>query len=121
MDRRPRTIRCAVAVDARRRRTIGRPVGTLRWRENYPLQYEPLGHVTLRAGRHHFEIVRGGGGLLPGTGNEIGAEGTITRVGPIALVPRVPRPPVRVVGARAGEQACRAAGRLDWVEVVRPR
>ena len=77
--------RVAVAVD-------GRTVGSARWRENYPLQYEPLGRVTLAAGRHRFDIVRGGGNVLPGTGNEFGPEGITTRIGPIALVaPRCAR------------------------------
>lgn len=106
--------RVTVSVD-------GRQIGSLRWRENYPLHYEPLGHLNLSAGTHRFEIVRGGGGILPGTGNEIAAEGIITRIGPISLLRRDSRPQVRVVGERAGMAACRGDGRLDWLEVVRPR
>jgi hypothetical protein len=106
--------RVTVSVD-------GREIGSLRWRENYPLHYEPLGAVRLSAGRHRFEIVRGGGSILPGTGNEIAAEGITTRIGPIALVSRGPRPRVRNVSARDGIRVCRGGRRLDWIEVVRPR
>ena len=106
--------RVAVAID-------GRPVGSVRWRESYPQHYEPLGRATLAAGEHRVDVVRGGGSVLPGTGDEIGPEGIITRIGPVALVRHGPRPQVRTVGARAGMEACRSGRRLDWIEVVRPR
>jgi hypothetical protein len=106
--------RVAVSLD-------GRPLGALRWRENYPLHYEPLGYATLAAGRHRFEITRGGGSLLPGTGNEIGAEGIITRIGPLAIFPRDARPGVRIVSVRDGLAACRGSRSLDWIEAVRAR
>jgi hypothetical protein len=106
--------RVAVALD-------GRPLGALRWRENYPLHFEPLGRARLTAGRHRFEIVRGGGGLLPGTGNELGAEGIVTRIGPIALLPRDPGTRVRTVDTRAGQALCESGRQLDWIEVVRAR
>ena len=97
------------------------PLGSLRWRENYPLQYEPLGRLRLAAGRHRFEITRGGGSVLPGTGNEIAAEGIITRIGPLALVRRGARPRVRTVSANAALRGCRGGPPLDWVDVVRAR
>jgi hypothetical protein len=75
----------------------------------------------LAAGEHRFEILRGGGDLLPGTGNEVAAEGIITRIGPISLIPRDSPARVRVVGARTGLATCRGDRRLDWIEVVRPR
>jgi len=106
--------RVAVSLD-------GRPLGSLRWRENYPLAFEPLGHARLAAGRHTFEIVRGGGSVLPGTGNELGAEGILTRIGPLALVPRGAPAGVRTVSARAGLARCRSGAPLDWIEVVRAR
>lgn len=98
----------------------GRPAAALRWRANYPSHYEPLGTFRLDAGLHRLELVRGGGSLLPGTGNDIAGEGTITRIGPISLV-RSQRPVVRTVSLREGLEVCRSQRRLDWIEVVRPR
>lgn len=97
----------------------GRAVGSARWAENYPLQYEPLGSVRLRAGRHVVDIVRGGGTLLPGTGNDIGPEGTTSRIGPLALIRAGTRPVVRIVDPAAGLRICASARPLDWLEVVR--
>jgi len=105
--------RVAVSVD-------GREVGSVRWQENYPQAFEPVGRAALEPGVHRFDIVRGGGSLLPGTGNELGLEGIITRIGTIALIRRGARPPVRVVGGRAGMDVCRDGRPLDWMEVVRP-
>jgi hypothetical protein len=99
----------------------GRAFASLRWRENYPLQYEPLGRLTLAAGRHRFDITRGGGSVLPGTGNEIAAEGIITRIGPLALIRRGARPRVRTVSASAALRGCRGGPPVDWVDVVRAR
>lgn len=105
--------RVAVALD-------GRPVASLRWRANYPTQYEPLGTFRLAAGTHRVEAVRGGGSLLPATANELGSESTLTRIGPVAVVPaRRPRP--RIVEPGAGMEVCNSNRRLDWIEVVRPR
>ena len=99
----------------------GRPQGAVRWQENYPLHYEPLGRATLAAGRHRFEVVRGGGTVLPGTGNELGPEGIITRIGPISLVRRGARPEVEIVSPGRGMQVCNGDRRLDWMEIVRTR
>ncbi|HUR86520.1 MAG TPA: hypothetical protein VMY78_14355 [Solirubrobacteraceae bacterium] len=106
--------RVTVSVD-------GRPLGAVRWQESYPLSYEPLGRATLAAGTHRFEVLRGGGSVLPGSGNELGPEGIITRIGPISLIRRDARPPVRIVSPRSGIDVCRSDRRLDWMEVVRPR
>lgn len=106
--------RVAVSVD-------GRPLGSVRWGVNYPLQYEPLGRATLAAGTHRFEVLRGGGTLLPGTGNELGPEGIITRIGPISLIRPGARPAVRIVSGRRGLEVCRGEQGLDWMEVVRAR
>lgn len=98
----------------------GRGVGSLRWRGNYPQQAEPVARLELDAGEHSVEVVRGGGSLLAGTGNELGGEGTTTRVGPVILAPD--GPPARVQTAEAGEAAelCASDARWDWVEIVTP-
>lgn len=99
----------------------GRTVGSVRWRQNYPFAYEPLGRVTLTTGAHRFDVVRGGGTVLPGTGNELGPEGIITRIGPVALTRPGPPPVVQIVSGDAGMDVCRAPRQLDWMEVVRAR
>ncbi len=107
--------RVTVSVDGRR-------LGAVRWQENYPLHYEPLGRARLAAGRpHEFEVLRGGGSVLPGTGNELGPEGIITRIGPISVTRPGPGPPVRIVSAARGMEVCRGDRRLDWMEVVSAR
>ncbi len=98
----------------------GRPIGAIRWQENYPGQYEWIGTVRLRAGRHRLTIVRGGGSLLPGTGDGTDGGGVTRRVGPVAFVPADARPP-RAVSAGDADDVCRSDLRLDWVEVVKPR
>lgn len=104
--------RVAVSID-------GRTVGSLRWRESYPLHYEPVGAVTLAAGEHRVDIVREGGSLLPGTGDDIGPEGITTRIGPLSLVREGSRASMRIVDGAAGIDVCRGSRPLDWIEVVR--
>lgn len=102
-----------VAVD-------GREVGTLRWQLSYPDQYEPVSTLRLSAGRHRVEIVRTGGSLLPGTGNDIGNSATLGTIGPIVFAPVGEEPTVRSVPASRAMDVCRSAAPLDWVEIVRP-
>ena len=99
----------------------GRPVSTVRWDESYPAQYVPVGALRLRAGRHRVEVLRGGGGLLPGTGNDIGSASTLGRVGPLAFAPA--RGPAAARTARGSRAAaiCRSPRALDWIEIVRAR
>lgn len=106
--------RVTVSVDGRR-------VGSVRWRANYPGQQELVGSVELSAGAHVAEVVRGGGSLLPGSGNDIADDGSKTRTLPLTLEPVAPGGPVRFVTASAGDRACRGGMALDWIEVVRRR
>jgi hypothetical protein len=99
----------------------GRSVGSLRWRGNYPEQAEPVATLELEAGEHSVEVVRGGGSLLAGTGNELGGEGTTTRVGPVLLAPTGPPAPVRTATAEEAGELCAGDEPWDWVEVVAPR
>src|SRR3954447_6586928 len=71
----------------------GRQVGTLRWRESYPGQYNGLGRLRLTAGSHRVDVVRGSGTVMPGTGNDPG--GTTSTIGPLALDPVFEREAVR--------------------------
>lgn len=97
----------------------GEEVGSLRWAQSYPQQYAPVGSIELPAGVHTFEIVRGGGTLLPGTSN-VSADGFTTTVGPLAFAFSQPGP--RVSYAQPGEfgEMCRSQVGLDWVEVLAP-
>lgn len=96
----------------------GRKVGALRWRESYPGQYEPVTTMRLTRGTHHIEIVRGGGNLLPGTGND--ASGFTTIIGPVVFDPTFQHETIRTAPASALADLCRSDVRLDWLEVLRP-
>jgi hypothetical protein len=96
----------------------GEEIESLRWQQSYPLQYEPLGTISLPAGDHRIEIIRGGGSLLPGTANDIG-NNTIT-IGPIAFVPADPPAEVESVPRGEAMETCRSEERFDWVEIIRP-
>ncbi len=97
----------------------GRLVGDVRWSQSYPDQYEPVGTVRLAAGTHPAQIVRGGGSLLPGTADDLGAEGTTTRIGPLALQPADGPRQVSYAPASRAMEVCRSGQPLDWLEVVR--
>lgn len=99
----------------------GEEQGALRWEQNYPQQYEPIGSVELGPGPHEVEIVRGGGSLLPGTGNGFGglASGPFV-VGPVAFVPTDGVPAMQTVPADEAMERCRSDQRWDWVEILRP-
>lgn len=89
----------------------------MREESNYPCQYEPVATVELTAGEHAVETVRGGGSLLPATGNELAMEGSIARIGPLVLAPVDPPPPVRMADEEA-MQACAGEDAWGWAEVV---
>ncbi|MBA2261521.1 MAG: hypothetical protein H0W03_02505 [Solirubrobacterales bacterium] len=97
----------------------GEEVGGLRWQQSYPGQYEIVGDIDLSAGEHTFAIVRGGGSLLPGTGNEVADSRQTTLIGPLAFAPS---PSEQVKYTPAGElgDVCRSETRLDWMEVLLP-
>ncbi|MDP1850209.1 MAG: Plug domain-containing protein [Solirubrobacteraceae bacterium] len=86
----------------------GRVVGALQ-HTNGPGQWVDVGDVTVAAGRHRLELVRGGGSLAPGDGYQ-------GEIGPLALVPAAGAAAyVRVAPADAG-RLCGTP--LDWVERV---
>jgi hypothetical protein len=99
-------------------RIDGRLVDKLQWRESYPGQYNPLGALRLTQGRHEIEVVRGGGSLLPGTGND--PAGTTTTIGPLALDPTFERVAVKTAPASRLQSVCASDTRMDWLEVLRP-
>lgn len=96
----------------------GREVGALQWRESYQGQYISVADVRLARGTHTLQIVRGGGNLLPGTGNDAG--GTTTRVGPVVLDPAWQQEAVQSAPAAQLASVCGSNRRLDWLEVLRP-
>ncbi|HEV2771064.1 MAG TPA: hypothetical protein VGV40_12850 [Solirubrobacteraceae bacterium] len=97
----------------------GRPVGDVRWRLSYPDQYEPVGTVRLVRGTHSAQVVRAGGSLLPGTADDLGLEGTTTRIGPLAIQPVDGPRPVSYAPPSRAMDVCRGGQPLDWLEVVR--
>jgi hypothetical protein len=88
----------------------GRAVGTARDELSFAGQWIHVGVRRLAAGRHTALLSDPGGGLRPGGGRQP------QQVGPLALVPRSPRPVlVTLAPARAGTLCARA---LDWLAVV---
>ncbi len=98
----------------------GEEVGSVRWQQSYPGQYERVGTVDLPAGDHTFAIVRGGGSVLPGTGNEYSESRQITTIGPLAFDFPDQGPRVRYASPSEFRDVCRAETGLDWVEVLVP-
>ncbi len=97
----------------------GRPVGMLAYEERYPNQFLHIETVSLGAGRHTLTIVRGGGSLHPGSGDDIDPD---TRgLGPVVFVPRGAQTyRVRVAPASAAARMCAAPVGYEWMEVLRP-
>jgi hypothetical protein len=119
--RRPGSYRAFFKGSVGRRVTIsvdGRRIGAPRWRETYPGQSMLLGTLRLTRGEHRVEILRGGGNLLPGTGND--ASGVTTRIGPVVFDPTDERETVRTAPAARLRAVCGSPQPLDWIEVVRP-
>jgi len=108
--------------------TIGRPVkfildghsvGTVAYEERYPDQFIRIGARQLGAGAHTLTLVRGGGSLHPGSGDDVDPD---TRgLGPVVLLPgESPSARVHVVPAGAAAKACSAPVGYQWMEVLRP-
>ncbi|HEY2594655.1 MAG TPA: hypothetical protein VGK33_12220 [Chloroflexota bacterium] len=97
----------------------GRTVGTLAYEERYPNQFLHIGAATLGAGHHTLTIVRGGGSLHPGSGDDIDPD---TRgLGPVVLVPQGSQSyQVHVASATAAAGICSAPVGYEWMEVLRP-
>jgi hypothetical protein len=96
----------------------GRRLAALRWQESYPGLDVPVADVALEPGPHVVEILRAGGGLLPGMGNDVGSSSMLGTIGPLAFAP-VPEPGVRTAGPAQAAAVCRDPRPLDWLEVVR--
>jgi hypothetical protein len=119
--RRPGSYHAFFKGSVGRRVTIsvdGRRIGAPRWRETYPGQSMLLGTLRLTRGEHRVEILRGGGNLLPGTGND--ASGVTTRIGPVVFDPTDERAAVRTAPASRLGAVCGSRRALDWIEVLRP-
>lgn len=97
----------------------GRAIGTLAYEERYPNQFLHIGTSTLGAGRHTLEILRGGGSLHPGSGDDIDPD---TRgLGPILLLPQGSQSyRLQVAPATAAARICSAPVGYEWMEVLRP-
>ena len=97
----------------------GRHVGTLAYEERYPGQFLYIGASTLAAGHHTLTIVRGGGSLHPGSGDDVDPD---TRgLGPVVLLPQGSQTyQVRVAPASAAARICAAPVGYEWMEVLRP-
>jgi hypothetical protein len=74
--------------------------------------------ASLKAQSVPVEIVRGGGSLLPGTGNEISEARQTTLIGPLAFAPPPQDDRVRYAPADELADVCRSETRLDWMEVL---
>jgi hypothetical protein len=96
----------------------GRQIAAPRWRESYPGQSMLLATMRLARGTHQLDVVRGGGSLLPGTGNDAG--GTTTAIGPVVFDPTSEQEVVRSAPASRLESVCGSQQVLDWLEVWRP-
>ena len=96
----------------------GRQIAAPRWRETYPGQSMLLATLRLTRGTHQLEVVRGGGSLLPGTGND--AAGTTTSIGTVVFDPTAEREVVRSLPASGLNALCKSREGLDWIEVWRP-
>jgi hypothetical protein len=108
--------------------TIGRPIGflvdgrhlgTVAYEERYPNQFLHVGAIELAAGHHTLEIVRGGGSLHPGSGDDVDPD---TRgLGPVIFLPQgSQRYQVDVASASAAAKICAAPVGYEWMEVLRP-
>jgi hypothetical protein len=90
----------------------GRRLGAVRDELSFAGQWIRVGARALAAGRHMLSLRYPGGSLRPGDGQQP------ETVGPLALVPRVPRPALLTVPPTRAESLC--ARPLDWLEVVAP-
>lgn len=108
--------------------TVGRPVkfmvdghhlGTVAYEERYPQQFLQVGTGKLSAGRHMLELVRGGGNLHPGSGDDVDPDTRL--LGPVVFLPRGSQTyQVRVAPASAAAKVCAAPVGYEWMEVLRP-
>jgi hypothetical protein len=97
----------------------GRPVGTVAYEERYPGQLIRIGSRELGAGAHTLTVIRGGGSLHAGSGDDVDPD---TRgLGPIVLLPgESPSDQVNVAPASSAARICSAPVGYEWIEVLRP-
>jgi hypothetical protein len=88
----------------------GARVGSTRNELSFTGQWIRFGSRQLSAGTHQIELRYPGGSLRPGSGQQP------ETVGPVALVPRVPRSQLLDVSPAAVQTLCTKP--LDWLEVV---
>jgi hypothetical protein len=97
----------------------GRSVGTVAYEERYPGQFIHIGARQLAAGPHTLELVRGGGSLHPGSGDDVDPD--TGELGQIVLIPgESPPSQVEVVPGSDAEKVCAAPVGYQWMEVLRP-
>jgi hypothetical protein len=89
----------------------GHRISSARHRLSHAGQYEPLGTVSLKTGRHDVAIDYSSGALHPGSG------GQETGLGPLFFVRQSAQAVQRVAPGRA-RSLCGSS--LDWVEAVAP-
>jgi hypothetical protein len=127
-DRVPFTLVAPGVYDIWMEGTVGRPVrfsidghrvGTLAYEERYPSQFLHIGTAALAAGHHTLTILRGGGSLHPGSGDDVDPD---TRgLGPILLLPQGSQAyRLRFASAAAAQRICRAPVGYEWMEILRP-
>lgn len=96
----------------------GRSIGAARWQMANLGQFKPLGTITLTAGRHTYEVVRGGRSVHPGGGLRPGPV-FLEGLGPFALEPVSSA--WNVVTVAPSQARSRICGKtVDWIELVRP-
>lgn len=108
--------------------TEGRPVkflidghllGIVAYEERYPQQFLHIGTGKLSAGRHTLELVRGGGSLHPGSGDDVDPDTRL--LGPIVFLPKGSQTyQVNVAPASDAAKICAAPVGYEWMEVLRP-
>jgi len=108
--------------------SIGRPikfildkrsVGTVAYEERYPGQFIHIGARQLAGGAHTLELVRGGGSLHPGSGDNVDPD--TGELGQIVLIPgESPSAQVKVVPASEAAKVCATPVGYQWMEVLTP-
>lgn len=95
----------------------GHPVGTVAYEERYPGQFLRIGSAQIGPGRHTLRIVRGGGSLHPGSGDDVDPDTRI--LGAVVLLPNNSQSyQLHVVPAGDAARVCRARIGYEWMEIL---
>jgi hypothetical protein len=107
--------------------SVGRPLtlyvdghraGGVAYQERYPGQYLRLARLTLGAGTHRISLVRGNGGISPGSGDGPDTDSGV--IGPLYFTLERPQNGrLIVVPAGQAAHACAARVGYEWMEVLR--